>query len=769
MKLETFFEKFGQFADAPDAVAKMRELVLQLAVRGKLVSQDSTDEPADALLVSIRNTKHRPANGKAIKKQAPVPVSDEEIPFSVPRSWAWTRLGEIGEWGSGSTPSRGDHSLFGGGITWLKSGELNDNHELERSEETLSDLALRNGSFRRNQVGDVLLAMYGATLGKAAILAGPAVTNQAVCGCTPFDGACNRYLFYFLISQRANFCAASEGGAQPNISKVKIIWTPFPLPPLAEQKRIIAKIDELMALCDRLEAQQKERETRHTALNRAAIARFDDAPTPANLNFLFHPSYSVTPSDLRKTILDLAVRGKLVTQDPRDEQAEILFGRIQGERHRYAESHGIRVNESKKEEKTVFPFKIPVPWKWTSLSSVFNVVTDGDHLPPPKADSGIAFLTIGNITTGRLDFSSTRFVPDQYYRALAEFRRPVIGDILYTVVGATYGRPALVDTTQPFCIQRHIALFRPAPSMDVDFLLLLLKSPLVYEQAAASTTGTAQPTVPLGALRSFRVPLPPLSEQKRIAAKASQLMTLADRLEMQLAESEKTAKELLEAAIHELLHPTADVIEFLRIDSDRASERAAIGCYVIEHLLRNPSFGHTMNMKVVYMAQAHIGLPLDLKFERQAAGPWHSWIEEFDTMGQSEGWFTVTQKSIGGGHTKYEYAPKAALKQKVAEAAAVLGEHRAEFDRLLGLFADLNTEKAEIVATLFAAWNDFLIDGKTPTDDEIIREVRENWNVSKQRFTPERLATWLKWLRKNRLVPQGCGPRTQQQLFLALN
>ncbi|MSO22383.1 MAG: hypothetical protein EXQ58_03820 [Acidobacteria bacterium] len=137
----------------------------------------------------------------------------------------------MGDWGSGSTPARGNHDLYGGGITWLKSGELNDNQALAGSEETVTELALKTGSFRRNQPGDVLLAMYGATIGKVAILAEPAVTNQAVFGCTPFDGISNRYLFSFLLSQRARFHSASEGGAQPNISKVKIVGFPFPLPP----------------------------------------------------------------------------------------------------------------------------------------------------------------------------------------------------------------------------------------------------------------------------------------------------------------------------------------------------------------------------------------------------------------------------------------------------------------------------------------------------------------------------------------------------------
>ena len=185
---------------------------------------------------------------KRIKKLEVDSIGEEVAPFSAPSPWQWTRLGTIGDWGAGSTPSRGNPNLYGGGLTWLKSGELNDNTQLRGSEETVTELAVHKGSSRINRPGDVLIAMYGATIGKLAILAEDAVTNQAVCGCTPFEGVFNKYLFLFLFSQREDFYAASEGGAQPNISKVKIVGRPFSLPPLAEQHRIVAKVDELMAV-----------------------------------------------------------------------------------------------------------------------------------------------------------------------------------------------------------------------------------------------------------------------------------------------------------------------------------------------------------------------------------------------------------------------------------------------------------------------------------------------------------------------------------------
>ena len=269
-----------------EQIKQLSQTILNLAVRGKIVEQNKNDEPATELLKRITAEKERLAKTGEIKKVQISSIDPKDAPFLIPYSWIWTRLGMIGDWGAGSTPPRGNDALFGGGITWLKSGELNDDRQLLGSKETISDLALRNGSFRMNQPGDVLIAMYGATIGKVAILSESAVTNQAVCGCTPFTGIFHQFLFFFLLSQRAQFTSASEGGAQPNISKTKIIWNPFPLPPLAEQHRIVAKVDELMALCDQLEASLANGEETRSRLLDALLAEAIGAPLPRNPSLL---------------------------------------------------------------------------------------------------------------------------------------------------------------------------------------------------------------------------------------------------------------------------------------------------------------------------------------------------------------------------------------------------------------------------------------------------------------------------------------------------
>ena len=166
-------------------------------------------------------------------------------------SWKWVRVGNIGSWGSGATPSRTNPAYYGGSIPWLKTGDLNDGF-IKEVPEYITELALEKTSVRLNPVGSVLMAMYGATIGKLGILEIPTTTNQACCACIPYEGMYNKYLFYYLMSMRRTYIGMAEGGAQPNISKEKIVNSLLPLPPLTEQKRIVAKSEELLPLCERL-------------------------------------------------------------------------------------------------------------------------------------------------------------------------------------------------------------------------------------------------------------------------------------------------------------------------------------------------------------------------------------------------------------------------------------------------------------------------------------------------------------------------------------
>nr|WP_238405774.1 restriction endonuclease subunit S [Segatella copri] len=218
-------------------INQAKSKVLDLAIHGKLVSQDPNDEPAIELL-------------KRINPKAEI-ITDNGHYQKLPDGWCLTILGSIGTWQSGATPSRLRKDYYGGNIPWLKTGDLNDGI-ITNIPEFITEKALEETSVKLNPTDSILIAMYGATIGKIGILSFPATTNQACCACLDYK-IDKMYIFYFLLSNRINFVSMGGGGAQPNISKEKIVNTTFPLPPLAEQKRIVSKIEELFNQLDMIE------------------------------------------------------------------------------------------------------------------------------------------------------------------------------------------------------------------------------------------------------------------------------------------------------------------------------------------------------------------------------------------------------------------------------------------------------------------------------------------------------------------------------------
>ncbi len=567
MNAERLLQNFDHISDAPNAVAYLRRFILDLAVRGKLVDQDPSDEPASELLKRIQTEKEKLIQEGKIKNQKPLPVLEElEIPFNIPEDWIWERLGSIGDWGSGSTPPRGNSEYYDGDITWLKSGELGDCLSLKGSEEKISNIALQKCSFRLNQPGDVLIAMYGATIGKLAILGETAVTNQAVCGCTPFNSVLNRYLFIYLLSRREAFHAQSEGGAQPNISKIKIILSPIPLPSLAEQHRIVAKVDELMGLCDRLESAQKNRESQRDRLVAASLHHLNqsvetDEGFGDHARFYFNHLSELTVrsehiKQLRQTILNLAVRGKLVEQDSNDETASELLRRIQIEKLR-SEKAGLL-----KKDKSVWeglpkeaPYTLPSQWIWTHLQDIFEISRGGSPRPagdPRYFGGSIPWITVREITkdsgkyllkteTGLTEEGSTR----------SRFINP--GDLLLTNSGATLGVPKISKIKG--CMNDGVAVLRLFHTENVnDFAFLYLNS---QTQAFRQINqGMGQPNLNTPIIAGWFFPLPPLAEQARIIAKVDELMGLCDRLETQLSTTQSNSRRLLESLLHEALTPS---------------------------------------------------------------------------------------------------------------------------------------------------------------------------------------------------------------------
>ena len=236
---------------------QLKKSILQYAIEGKLVPQDPNDEPASVLLERIREEKQQLIKEGKIKKDKNESIIfrrdnsyyekingieyciDNEIPFEIPNSWQWARLNNIGNWGAGATPSKSNNEYYSNGtIPWLLTGDLNDGY-ITNIPNHITELALEKTSVKLNPSGSVLIAMYGATIGKLGILTFPATTNQACCACLVYKPFYSKYLFFYLLANKRNFVKKGEGGAQPNISKEKIIKTLIAVPPLKEQIRIV--------------------------------------------------------------------------------------------------------------------------------------------------------------------------------------------------------------------------------------------------------------------------------------------------------------------------------------------------------------------------------------------------------------------------------------------------------------------------------------------------------------------------------------------------
>jgi type I restriction enzyme S subunit len=759
MKLETFFEEFDQFADAPDAIARMRELVLQLAVRGRL-SEQRPSESAHAQLEI--------AEAFRIQRRRSLEINSEDGRFLVPDNWAWVPVGAAMDMINGKAFRPEEWSAEGTPIIRIQNLN-NENAPFNKCSTDLDPkIHVRNGDFLISWSGTP-----GTSFGAFIWNRGFAFLNQHIFRCELVEGVFEKEYLRLAVNARLDemISRAHGGVGLRHITKGNLESILIPLPPLNEQSRIVAKVDELMVLCDRLELQQKERETRHAALICAAVARFDEVPTPASLTLLFHGSYSIAPIDLRRAILKLAVRGKLVPQNVHDENVDELVRRVSEERRRLKRKNSTDDARTSSSDKSL-GYDIPESWRWENLGNILIFgPTNGFSPKSVEYETRVRSLTLTATTSGCFKGEHVKFVPIDVPPESDLWLQD--GDILvqrgntleYVGVSAVYR-----GERNAYIYPDLMMKLRVSTQLDVSFVHLAMSAAPSREflRTRASGTSGSMPKINQATLTSLPIPIPPLLEQRRIVAKVEELMNLVDQLEAQLKVSQAIARELFDAVVHDLLHRTADLIKFPQRESDRASQRAAIGCYAIKQLVQSPNFGRTMLMKVCYLSEAYLGLSLGWQPMRQAAGPYDPEIEKFESLAKRSGWFTVTEKSLKNGHTKVEYHANPGLKAKVAEAIAVLGDQKTECDRLLNLFADRNTEEAEIIATLFAAWNDFLIDGKSPSDDEIIREVRENWHSKKERFAPARLAQWLRWLREHKLIPVGNPPRTRQQLSLAL-
>jgi type I restriction enzyme, S subunit len=568
--VELLNNHFDIALETSDGVMKLRELILTLAMKGKLVRQDPEDQPAIELLREIEERKRRMfKEGKVKSQELLPPIKQEEIPFEIPKGWEWVRLGTVGlfERGKSKHRPRDDKCLFvNGTYPLVQTGDVSqskNNHSLITTcGSYYNDFGLAQS--RLWEKGTLCITI-AANIAETGFLGMDACFPDSIVAFSSLAGVSSWYIKYFIDVAKSDLEKFAPSTAQKNINLGIINELAFPLPPLSEQKRIVAKIDQLKALCDKVETERNERNNKRLKIHAAAMNNLLTAPNKKTFdgawNFIvkkFDELYSVPENvkELKKAILQLAVTGKLVPQDPKDQPAEELLKEIQ-------EKKKLLAKEKKNNKKNCvisikgeeLPFEIPKSWEWVKLGEIAffengdrssNYPNENDHQP-----SGIPFFGAKDMENGTLRFDNNlRFISEEKFAELSGGKL-VDNDFVFLLRG-TVGKMAMFRANERFCtgfINAQMVIVRILTKKINEFLRLFFVSNLFSQMILLKVSGSAIRQMAGAALKDFLIPIPPLAEQKRIVAKVDQLMALCNQLEQSLNHSTKKQITILDAVL----------------------------------------------------------------------------------------------------------------------------------------------------------------------------------------------------------------------------
>lgn len=545
----------------------LRTLILELAFSGSLVSDSK--ENADELFDSLHQIKNDLIKRKVIKKtRSEGDVSTSEVRLSIPKNWRWVRLGDVFDVRDGTHDSP-KYQAEGYPLVTSKniySGQLDLSNVKFISEEDHLKISERS----KVDKGDILFAMIGSIGNPVIIDVDPEFSVKNVGLFKYYDPKKSnpRYLQYYLKLAEKWFKEESSGAVQSFVSLGKLRSYPFPLSSLQEQSRIVAKVDELMALCDQLEQQTEDSLSAHqtlvetllNALLDAAQSRDDSSSKESafdqawqrlaeHFDVLFTTEHSI--DQLKQTILQLAVMGKLVPQDPNDEPASVLLEKIAAEKERLVKEGKIKkqkpLPEIGEDEK---PFELPVGWEWVRLDDICHGITSGST--PPKTNfiekAGVPYLKVYNIRNQLIDFEyKPQFIDNECHES--KLKRSILypGDVVMNIVGPPLGKTAIISNDYPqWNCNQAITFFRPIVAEFNKYIYTYLKAGVFLD--SIDLIGTAgQDNISVTKSRSICMPTPPIAEQLRIVEKVDALVTLCDLLKAGIRESQITQLHLADA------------------------------------------------------------------------------------------------------------------------------------------------------------------------------------------------------------------------------
>lgn len=532
-------------------IKKLRELILELAVQGKLVPQNPNDEPASALLERIAVEKARLVRDGKLKKQKTLPdITDDEKPEFLPVEWEVVRLGDIMNVLNGRAYKK--HEMLKQGTPLLRVGNLFTSNEWY-----YSDLHLEAEKYI--DTGDLIYA-WSASFGPFIWDGGKVIYHYHIWKLDLYQEAsiCKKYLYNYLLAATKSIKASGNGIAMIHMTKERMEKLILPIPPLAEQHRIVAKVDEMMALCDQLEQQTEASVEAHATLvetllatltNNADAAELEQNWTriAAHFDTLFTTDHSI--DQLKQTVLQLAVMGKLVPQDPSDESAAVLLEKIAAEKARLVKEKKIKkqkkLSSITEDEK---PFSLPESWRWCRVWDVAMLITSGSRdWAKYYSEAGAIFVTMGNLARNdyRLRLDKIRYVnPPEKGEGLRT--KLVVNDLLISITGDVGNLGLIPNNFDDAYINQHICLLRFMPTCQNRYFPELMRSPWAKFQFDAPQRGIKN-SFRLGDVGEMIIPVPPLREQERIVNKIDQLMTLCDQLKNRLQKSQEIKLHLADA------------------------------------------------------------------------------------------------------------------------------------------------------------------------------------------------------------------------------
>jgi type I restriction enzyme, S subunit len=535
-------------------VPKLRRLILEVAVRGQLVPQNPDDEPASEILKRI----------EAEKKLSPIGI--DEIFYEVPDNWAWGRLGEVSEIISGSTPKSDVAEYWDGNIVWITPTDLGrlKSKYINGSDRLISPEGYASCSATLMPAGSVVMSSR-APIGHLGIANVELCTNQGCKSFVPEEGVSSNYLYFALKAFVGQIKTLGSGTTFTEVSKTKLIPFLIPLPPVAEQQRIVAKVDELMALCDQLEAEQTERDHLRERTAKSTLFHLTDAPTHAEARRYWHYAEqhfphlfdrSATVADLRATILQLGVQGRLVPQNPDDEPASELLKRIEAEKQRM-----VKVGEIGKLQplpvvgEDEIPYAVPDRWVWVRLGEVTQKMGAGSTpLGGSKVyvDDGIPFLRSQNVWNDGLRLQDVALITYETHEHMSG-THVRSGDVLLNITGASIGRCAVVPPNLLEAnVSQHVAILRLIDIRMADYLHLCVISPTFQQTIMDVQVGVSREGLSMTRLKLFPLAVPPFAEQQRIVAKVDELMALCDQLEAEAEACQALSGRLFDSIVHHL-------------------------------------------------------------------------------------------------------------------------------------------------------------------------------------------------------------------------